>query len=192
MLLRYKPANGAHLKIVPLIAAAEHLKKIRLTRGHVSLLPGVNEVTDDEWSIMKVHLARELKDKTIVIIGGADADNKTKSLKEVSANAAYDLIDGCVNPDTLRKWFQEETREEIRLELIQRMEKLKIKPKARNRRRQETSAGDEDTPEAAGNEDTPEAGDEPAKEKRRGGGRPKAKSDPESELETEPERDDAA
>jgi hypothetical protein len=34
------------------------LEKIRLTRGQVSLLPGVNEVTDDEREIMAAHPAR--------------------------------------------------------------------------------------------------------------------------------------
>jgi hypothetical protein len=32
----------------------------------------------------------------------------------------------CVNPETLKKWYQEETREEVRIIIVQKMEELKI------------------------------------------------------------------
>ena len=122
MLIRYKPKTD-HLKCVPLIPAAEELKAIKLTRTQVSLLPGTNEVTDDEWKIMKAHLSREIERGEIVVIGEAA---KAHNLKDVKSAQAAALVAECVSPDTLTKWYREETRAEIRLAIVEKMKELKI------------------------------------------------------------------
>jgi hypothetical protein len=33
-----------------------------------------------------------------------------------------------MNPETLKKWYQEETREKLRIIIMQKMSELKIKP----------------------------------------------------------------
>jgi hypothetical protein len=131
MLIKYRPEKD-HIKCVALIPATEELKKIKLTRSQVPLLPGTNEVTDDEWEVMKAHLAREIERREIIPIE-APAKNrkavpggKAHNLKDVGAADAAALVADCVNPDTLRKWYREETRDEIRLAIVEKMKELKI------------------------------------------------------------------
>jgi hypothetical protein len=131
MLIRYQPKQD-HIKCVALIQTTDELKKIKLTRSLVQLLPGINEVTDDEWKVMKVHLAGEIKAKVIVPVIQEVAksknapDGKAQNLKQYSTNKAVVLVKECVNPDTLKKWYQEESREEVRLVIVKKMEELKV------------------------------------------------------------------
>jgi hypothetical protein len=134
MLIRYQPEYD-HIKCVPLVHTSkepDELKKIILTRSQVQLLPGVNEVTDDEWKIMKPHLAAEIKSRAITVVekevqkSKRAPDGKAKNLKEMPADEATELVSECVNPDTLKKWYREETREEIRLFIVEKMKELKV------------------------------------------------------------------
>jgi hypothetical protein len=131
MLFRYQPKQD-HIKCVTLTKTTDELKKIKLTRTQVQLLPGVNEVTDDEWKVMQVHLAREIAAKVIVpIIRDVQKSKrapagKAQNLKQYPADKAVALVKECVNPDTLKKWYQEETREEVRLIIVKKMEELKV------------------------------------------------------------------
>jgi hypothetical protein len=131
MLIKYKPEKE-HIKCVALIPTTEELKGIKLTRSQVQLLPGTNEVTDDEWKIMKVHLAREIERHEIIPVEApaknkkAAPGGKAHNLKDVGSVAAAALVADCVNPDTLTKWYREETRDEIRLAIVEKMKELKI------------------------------------------------------------------
>jgi hypothetical protein len=131
MLIRYKPKQD-HLKCVPLIPSAAEAKTLKLERTQVQLLPGINEVTDDEWKVMKPCLAAELKSGIITVIEKEVAkskrapDGKARHLKELPTMDAVALVGETVNPDTLNKWYQKETREEVRLTIIERMKELKI------------------------------------------------------------------
>jgi hypothetical protein len=131
MLIRYRPKND-HIKCVPLIPTTDELKALTLTRSQVQLLPGINEVTDSEWKVMKEHLAAEIKSGVLAPIirdvpkTAKAPTGKAKNLKEMPAKEAVKLIKGCMNPDTLKKWYQEETREEVRLVIVKKMEELKV------------------------------------------------------------------
>jgi len=128
MLIKYQPTHD-HLKVVPLIPVSDEHKKYRLERTQVSLLPGINEVTDKEWEIMKTHLSRELKRNEISVIEKGAAKGKSgtaRNLKDMPLKDAINLISECINPDTLAKWHKEETREEARLVIIEKMKELKI------------------------------------------------------------------
>jgi hypothetical protein len=130
MLIKYKPKHD-HIKCVPLIPVTDVQKKYKLDRSQVQLLPGTNEVTDEEWDVMKTHLSKEdLKIITVIEIpavkGKKTEDGKAHSIKDVPPQKAVALVAECVNPDTLIKWHQEETREEIRLAIVERMKELKI------------------------------------------------------------------
>ena len=130
MLIKYQPKHP-HLKCVPLIATKGTQSNFKITRKQVSLLPGTNEVTDEEWDIMKPHLSRELKNGEISVIEKTVPKSKknpsgsAKNLKDMPGRDALVLIEECVNPDTLIKWHQEEIREEIRLVIVERMKELK-------------------------------------------------------------------
>ncbi|GHV81177.1 hypothetical protein AGMMS49944_29680 [Spirochaetia bacterium] len=127
MLLKFAPKNGAHLKVIPLVPVGDAAKKIVLTRSQVNLLPGTNEVTDDEYAVMKPHITFELAKGIIVpVVKKVPGSPDQKNLKDYTAKEAIKLVEDCVNPDTLKKWTREETREEVRAKLARRCEKLKI------------------------------------------------------------------
>jgi len=132
MLIRYKP-KYEHIKCVPLIPTTPETKKIKIERAQVQLLPGVNEVTDNEWEVMKLHLAREIKSGDISVIEKEVAKSKTNpsggkahDLKNMPAKDAIVLVGECVNPETLAKWHKEETRDEVRITIVEKMKELKI------------------------------------------------------------------
>ena len=132
MLIKYQP-KLEHMKCVPLIPTTDELKKLKLDRSQVQLLPGINEVTDNEWEVIKVHLVREIERGEISTVeknvgksktnpGGGSAHN----LKNMPAKDAAALVGECLNPDTLTKWYKEETREEIRLCIVEKMKELNV------------------------------------------------------------------
>jgi len=132
MLLRYKPKYD-HIKCVPLVPTTPETKKLKIDRAQVQLLPGVNEVTDDEYEVMKLHLAREIKSGELSVIEKEVAKGKTNptggkshNLKTMPAKDAIGLVGECVNPETLAKWHKEETRDEVRLAIVEKMKELKI------------------------------------------------------------------
>jgi hypothetical protein len=150
MLLNYKPKHD-HIKCVPLIAATPELAKLKITRGQVQLLPGINEVSDDEWEIMKAHFAREIDHGEIRTIEAAPAQGKkvpggkAHDLKDLPANKAVAMVGECVNHETLLKWHREETRDEVRLAVVERMKELKIEiPKYKPDGSLDDSGEDED------------------------------------------------
>jgi hypothetical protein len=131
MLIRYKPEYD-HIKCVPLIPTANETKNLKLERSQVRLLPGINEVTDDEWSVMKPCLVAEIKSRVITVIekdvvkSKRAPEGKARNLKELPTMDAAVLVGETVSPDTLKKWYQKETREEVRLAIVERMKELKI------------------------------------------------------------------
>lgn len=149
MLIKYQP-KLEHLKCVPLIPTTEAQRKLQLARSQVQLLPGINEVTDDEWDVMKTHLAREIKRGEITTIEkevGKTKSNpnggKARNLKNMPAKDAVALVGECVNPDTLTKWYKEETREEVRLHIVEKMKELKVDiPKLGSDVNDDNSSGD--------------------------------------------------
>jgi hypothetical protein len=148
----YKPKQD-HIKCVPLIPSEEEAKSLKLTRTQVQLLPGPNEVTDDEWKAMKPCLAAEIKSRVITVIekdvvkSKRAPSGKARNLAELPSADAVDLVAETVNPDTLKKWYQKETRDEIRLSIVERMKELRIEiPKYKgNDETNETDSPDPET-----------------------------------------------
>jgi hypothetical protein len=133
MLVRYKPKDD-HVKCIPLIPIDDDTKKIVLTRSQVQLLPGTNEVTDDEWKVMLPHIKDEIKTGVIVPVSkkvtigkgrGAKAGT-AQNLKDMPVKLAVKYVADCANPYTLNAWIKTETRDEVRLAIVKRMEQLKI------------------------------------------------------------------
>jgi hypothetical protein len=134
MLIKYRPKQD-HVLCVTLVLPgkpSEEQKKLKLKRSQVQLLPGTNEVTDDEWKLMKVYLARKIEAGIITTVekdipkSEEAPDGKAHNLKQIKGKEAVTLIKDCVNPDTLKKWYLEETRDELRLLIVKKMEELKI------------------------------------------------------------------
>jgi hypothetical protein len=132
MIIRYKPKND-HIKIVPLIPVDDAGRKVKLsgTKSQIQLLPGVNEVTDDEWIVIKPYLQSMIGKEVFAVEKEAPKskrapEGKAKNIIEMPVKEAVAYAQECVNPETLKKWYQEETREEVRIIIVQKMEELKI------------------------------------------------------------------
>jgi len=128
MLIKYEP-KVEHLKCVVLTPK----EGLTLERTMVRLLPGTNEVTNDEWKAMRGNIEAELKSGEIKILAqkvsagrGKIGGVKAKDLKEMPVNLAVKYVSECNNPDTLTKWFKEITNEEVRLAITKKFEKLGI------------------------------------------------------------------
>lgn len=126
MLLKFSPKVD-HLAMVALTP----VEGVALTKSLVQLLPGVNEVTEDEWAAMRPNITAELKSGEITILAqkvsdgrGKPGGRKAKDLVQMPVNIAVAYINECMNPETLTKWYKEETREEVRLAITKKMDKL--------------------------------------------------------------------
>jgi hypothetical protein len=99
----------------------------------VKLLPGTNEVTNDEWKAMRGNIVPELENGEISILAqkvsagrGKVGGIKAKDLKEMPVNLAVKYVSECNNPDTLEKWYAEITNEEVRLAITKKFKKLEL------------------------------------------------------------------
>lgn len=126
MLLKYSPKID-HLCMVALTP----VEGVVLTKNLVQLLPGVNEVTENEWAAMRPNITAELESGEIAILAqkvsdgrGKPGGRKAKDLVQMPVNIAVTYINECMNPETLTKWYKEETREEVRLAITKKMDKL--------------------------------------------------------------------
>ena len=128
MLIKFMP-KVEHLKCI-MLAPKDGLK---LERSMVQLIPGTNEVTDDEWKAMRGNIQSELDSGEIKILAQKlSAGVKAKNLKEMSAANAVRYVNECNSPETLKKWYSEITKEEVRLAITKRMQKLGVEPPEEN------------------------------------------------------------
>ena len=124
MLIKYLP-KVEHLKCVVLTPK----EGLELGRSIVQLIPGTNEVTDDEWKAMRGNIQAELDSGEIKLLAQKlDNGTKAKNLKEMSVANAVRYVNECNSPDTLKKWYNEITKEEVRLAITKKMQKLGIEP----------------------------------------------------------------
>lgn len=128
MLLRFTPKTD-HLMMVALTP----VEGVTLSKALVQILPGVNEITDDEWKCIRPNIKTELDKGEITILAqkvsdgrGKPGGRKAKDLVQMPVNIAVSYISECMNPETLTKWYKEETREEVRLHITKKLEKLGI------------------------------------------------------------------
>ena len=128
MLIKFNP-KVEHLKCVVLTPK----EGLNLTRTMVHLLPGTNEVTDDEFKAMRGNIVSELESGEIVILAqkvgdgrGKPGGRKAKNLIDMPVNIAVKYVSECNNPETLTKWYKEVTKEEVRLAITKRMKVLEV------------------------------------------------------------------
>lgn len=128
MLIKYSP-KIEHLKCVVLTPS----EGLTLERNMVHLLPGTNEITDDEWKAMRGNIVPELDSGEIVILAQKVSDGRgnvggrrAKNLADMPVNIAVKYVSECNNPETLQKWYKEITKEEVRLAITKRMKALEV------------------------------------------------------------------
>lgn len=107
-------------------------KSLKPMRDTITLLPGINEVTSDEWEFMKLHLESEIENGDVTVVSIKTAVGKDKpahlveTIRDVDAKRAVSLVKEAANPETLQRWFVEETRDEVRAVLKERMDELHV------------------------------------------------------------------
>ena len=128
MLLKFSPKVD-HLKCVVLTPK----EGLTIERTMVHLIPGTNEVTDDEWKAMRGNIVSELESGEIAILAqkvgdgrGKPGGRKAKNLVDMPVNIAVKYVSECNNPETLTKWYKEVTKEEVRLAITKRMKALEV------------------------------------------------------------------
>lgn len=158
--------------LIKFMPKVEHLKCIMLTpkedlelgRSMIQLIPGTNEVTDDEWKAMRGNIQSELDSGEIKILAQKlSAGAKAKNLKEMSAANAVRYVNECNSPETLKKWYSEITKEEVRLAITKRMQKLGVEPPEDNdvsSEEDETAEPDDDGEDETDSEDEKESDSE--------------------------------
>lgn len=128
MLLRFKPKTD-HLKMV----AVTPMEGCTVEKSLIQLLPGVNEITDDEFKCIRPNIVTEIERGEITILAqkvsdgrGKPGGRKAKDLVQMPVNIAVNYVNECMNPETLLKWYKEETREEVRIYITRKLEKLGV------------------------------------------------------------------
>lgn len=132
MFVKYSP-KIPHIKIIPLLPFKKNGEGYTFDNDTITLRPGTNEINDKEWEAVKPHI-KDLIGKEIVVIdtpaktGAKGKDQKAKSLKDVPVKTARLIIEGCQDPKTLKKWFNQELPDELLLVVSKRMRQLKVEP----------------------------------------------------------------
>lgn len=131
MFVKYTP-KIKHIKVIPLLPDKKSGEGYTFDNDTVTLRPGTNEISDKEWDAIQPHI-KDLIGKEIVAIdtpakSKSGKGKKAKSLKDIPVKTARLIIEGCQDPNTLKKWFNQELPDELLLVVSKRMRKLKIEP----------------------------------------------------------------
>jgi hypothetical protein len=132
MFVKYSPKTP-HMKVIPLIPVKAGSEGYNFDNDTVTLRPGTNELTDEEWAAIQPHVKDQIGNEiipfSVPVKTGADGQElKAKTLKDVPVATARKIIQDCQDPKTLKKWFNQELPDELLLVLSKRMRKLKIEP----------------------------------------------------------------
>jgi hypothetical protein len=132
MFVKYSP-KVPHLKVIPLLPLEKNNEGYTFDNDSVVLRPGTNELTDQEWEAIQPHI-KDLVGKEIVPFsvlaktGKGDKAKQAKTLKDVPFATARKIVQNCQDPNTLKKWFNQELPDELLLVVSKRMRKLQIEP----------------------------------------------------------------
>lgn len=120
----------------------ETIRVINKNVKPIILAPGWNDVEDAVWFKCEAHLkdkidngqietmAKEVaeEDGTKKLIGMRTVDFKNRQGVSNGPDVLVKIIKGCNSVGTLEKWLKEESRDEIRFEMKQQLEKLTAPP----------------------------------------------------------------
>jgi len=194
MFVKYTPAK-AHIKVIPLIPFTEGDKKYTFDNDSIVLRPGTNELTEPEWKAIQPHIKAQLGKEIVAFSvdakpgkGGAKG-KKAKCLKDVPVATARKIIQACQDPNTLKKWFNQELPDEILLVLSKQMRKLKVEPDDIKDDDAEVLKDSDITPEG-GSDKTPETKTDTKDEDTEADDDDTEELDSEDEDDTESEDDD--
>lgn len=96
--------------------------------GRIDLLPGCNDVKKEHWEMAREmvlgHISRGTIVEKFVEIEG-DKLKSAKEFAELKAPEAEAVVKETYNPETLTKWKTEETRDAVRADLSNQIDKVK-------------------------------------------------------------------
>jgi len=133
MFIIYTP-KVKHIKVIPIIPSEKEGEGYNFDNESVTLRPGTNEITEKEWEAIQPHIKDQIGVEIVPFsvdakLGkGGGKGKKAKSLKDVPVATARKIIQACQDPNTLKKWFNQELPDEILLVLSKQMRKLKVEP----------------------------------------------------------------
>lgn len=123
MLLNWKKVG---LKVVDLIPIDESGRSLAagVSRLTIILAPGVNEVTDKEYALMRPHIQDSLDQGTLeqVRVDGI----RVRSLRDVPIRQAVDIVKEAISPLTLSLWLETDPRDAVHAAVMKRMDVLNI------------------------------------------------------------------
>jgi hypothetical protein len=132
MFVKYSP-KIPHMKVIPLLPEKKAGQGYTFDNDSITLRPGTNELTEQEWSAIQPHIKDQLGKEIVpfsvpVKSGKGGKAKQAKTLKDVPVATARKIIQGCQDPATLKKWFNQELPDELLLVLSKRMRQLKVEP----------------------------------------------------------------
>jgi hypothetical protein len=129
MLLRWKKDN---LKVINLIPTSKEAKKIQLKKATLVLLPGINEISDNAYSVAKPHIEDSLNGGSLEELhekSKKESQKEATSIIDVSTKRASELIAETNNPETLYLWLRIENRDSLRNQVRDRIKELQLTEK---------------------------------------------------------------
>jgi hypothetical protein len=151
MLIRWNENRVLYISLVPRYTDAEKAKmdKDALARsiatvGALTLLTGINDVSDADWELAKPDVLPMLKRKAneidpklkeriaLEVVSFEVGGKSISTFVKLPPTTCRKLLAETFSPFTLQKWEQEEVRESVRLDLKKRMEELGIEPKSKD------------------------------------------------------------
>jgi len=99
------------------------------TGAKVYLLPGNNKVDSKIWEHVRAHVSDAIG-KTIIEVAGKVTEKEgqmvieDKDLKDLAVGVAEEVVGKTYNLETLEAWKTKETRDSIRLSIMNQIEKI--------------------------------------------------------------------
>ena len=129
MFVKYSP-KVSHIKVIPLLPLKEGNS---FDNDSVTLRPGTNELTEKEWEAIQPHIQNQIGKEIVPFTVPVNSTKGSKgkqagTLRDVPLATARKIIQACQDPNTLKKWFNQELSDELILVLAKRMRKLNVEP----------------------------------------------------------------
>lgn len=123
-------SNLANIKVIPKLDGV----------GAVRLLPGYNEVDDNEWKTARnlvidyiengmlveewTKIAAEQKDSFPLVKQEEKQWYTSAQLKDINRPRVKDVVKDCYDIDVLKRWLDNELRADVRLEILKQLANL--------------------------------------------------------------------
>lgn len=125
--------------------------------GDLTLLPGMNEVSDEQWLVVRGDVKDHLDRKNLLevhaeVVKKVDPETKkevfkiesAKTLKQLAAKEAEEVVKQTFNLKTLGKWLKEEARDSVRVEIRNQIDSVNKFGEDKAKEKSDASRGSED------------------------------------------------